>query len=297
MKYIRLAVATIAIVCIAALSLHAKVKVVTTTPDLAEFVQAVGGDHVSVISINRGDRDPHYVEVRPSYMLKVRKADLLFKIGMELDLWIDPIIDGSRNSRLRIIDCSQNITALEVPTFKADARHGDLHRFGNPHYWLSPDNVPPIVETVTTALSAFDPQHADNYEANAKAYLDKLKKVRQSWEPYIKALQGKKAVFYHNSWPYFAAFSGIKVIDFVEPKPGVPPSPGHIRQLIEKIEAGRIEIIAVEPYFERRIPEMLAEKTGATVVVVSPSVGGVPETNSYIEMVEYNLRVLAGEIP
>ena len=196
---------------------------------------------------------------------------------------------------MRVVDCSENITALEVPTFKADARYGDLHRFGNPHYWLGPDNVPAIIETITIALSGFDPQHAPEFEANAKEYVDKLKKAQEGWAPLIAALRGKKVVFYHNSWPYFARFSGMKVVDFVESKPGVPPGPGHLRQLIETIKAGEIKLIAIEPYFERKVPEMLAEKTGAKVVLVSPSVGALSGTDTYLDLIEYNLRVLAGE--
>ncbi len=294
MRYFRFFLHAAAAVLIVHAGAGAAINVVTTTPDLAEFVRAVGGDQVEVYSINRGDRDPHYVEVRPSYMLKVRQADILFKIGMELDLWIDGIIDGSRNSELRVIDCSERIVPLEVPGFKADARHGDLHRFGNPHYWLDPDNVPFIIETITQALDEFDPEHATMYAENASAYLDALHKHREAWAPYLEQVRDKKIIFYHNTWPYFTKFAGLVAVEHVEPKPGIPPSPGHLRHLLETIDAGHIEIIAVEPYFDLKVPRMLAEKTGAKVVVVCPSVGGAPGVDSYAAMIEHNLRVLAG---
>jgi ABC-type Zn uptake system ZnuABC Zn-binding protein ZnuA len=294
MRYSQFLLLVAAVVLIVHAGAGAAINVVTTTPDLAEFVRAVGGDQVEVYSINRGDRDPHYVEVRPSYMLKVRQAEVLFKIGMELDLWIDGIIDGSRNNQLRIVDCSEHIVPLEVPGFKTDARHGDLHRFGNPHYWLDPANVAPLIETITRALGSIDPEHVTLYNKNAAAYLDGLHKRQESWAPYLEQVRDKKIIFYHNTWPYFTKFAGLVAVDHVEPQPGIPPSPGHIRRLIETINAGNIEVIAVEPYFDLKVPRMLAEKTGARVVIVCPSVGGVSGVDSYAAMIEHNLRVLAG---
>lgn len=297
MNFLRFILVPVVVLLIMVPGAQAKVQVVTTTPDLAEFARAVGGDNVEVYAINRGDRDPHYVEVRPSYMLKVRQADVVFKIGMELDLWIDGIIDGSRNNKLRVIDCSERIVPLEVPGFKADARHGDLHRFGNPHYWLDPANVAPIVETMTLAFGNIDPEHAALYNTNAAAYLEALQQQQQAWAAYLEQVRGRKIIFYHNTWPYFTRFAGLIAVDHVEPKPGIPPPPGHINHLLETIQAGNIDIIAVEPYFDLKVPRMLAEKTGARVVIVCPSVGGVSGVDSYPAMIEYNLRVLAGGTP
>ncbi len=274
---------------------YAEIRVVTTTTDLAHFVEEIGGGQVTVDAINRGDRDPHFVEVRPSYMLKVRRADLLFMIGMELEMWVDPLVDGSRNGDLTIVDCSERIEPMEVPSFKVDASHGDIHPHGNPHYWLGPDNVPAIIETIVDALTSFDPGHVDTYRRNADAYLERLDSAKEEWQQYASQLKGKKLVFYHNSWPYFADYFGIEVVEHVEPKPGIHPSPGHIQKLQKLLAAGEIQAIAVEPYFDHNIPEMLSEKSGVPVVNVCPSIGGVPGVESYPQMIEYNLRVLAGE--
>ena len=152
-----------------------------------------------------------------------------------------------------------------------------------------------LAKSMYFALSGFDPGHQSVYESNAEAFVLRLEQAQDEWQPLLQKLAGKSVVFYHNSWPYFARFCGIRVVDFIEPKPGVPPSPGHIRRLVETIKSGEIGIIAMEPYFEYKVPEMLAAKTGARIVVVSPSVGGVPEADSYLAMIEYNLRALAGE--
>ena len=270
----------------------AKINVVTSTSDLAYFTLVIGGDKVDVTSIASPTSDIHFIEARPSYMVKVSRAEIVFKVGLELDMWMDKIIDGSRNNAVRIVDCSQYIQPLEVPSFKADARYGDLHRFGNPHYWLGPQNVEPITRTILEGLSAADPDHAALFERNRQQFLDNLAAGLAALQPKVDRLKGHEIVYYHDSWPYFNEYTGLKAVDFIEPYPGVTPSPSHIKDLHQLIEGHKIRLIGVEPYFDRRVPEKIADQTGAKVITLYPSIGGRSKDESYLEWFEGNIDAL-----
>jgi len=286
---------------LAALSLstaaEAKIKVVTSTSDLAYFAAQIGGDLIEVEAIASPKADIHFVEIRPSYMTKVAAADVAFKIGLELDMWMDRIIDGSHNGRLIVADCSKYIEPLEVPTFKADARHGDLHRFGNPHYWLGPQNVKPITEAIVEGLTKADPQHEARFRENQQAFLAEIDRGLEALAAKRERLRGKEVVFYHNSWPYFNAYTGLIAAGFIEPFPGVSPSPSHLKKITELVQERHIPIIAVEPYFDKRAPDKIASVTGAKVVTVYPSIGGRQAGESYLQWLEGNLDALLEVIP
>jgi ABC-type Zn uptake system ZnuABC Zn-binding protein ZnuA len=262
----------------------AKIKVVTSTTDLASITQSIGGDAVEVTSIARGTSDPHFVEVLPSYMVRVQKAQVYLKLGMDIDRWAAPIIDGSRNGKLVIVDCSKNIQPLEVPTGKVDASMGDVHTRGNPHYWLDPDNGAIIAETIADALTSVDPGHAAAYTANLESFRAELGARKAGWAKSAAPLAKMRMVTYHNSWPYFSRAFGVVVVDFVEPLPGIEPTPSHTAQLIDVIKAQDIRVIGVEPYFSKRTPETIARATGAEVVDLPPSVGGAPGADDYFSL-------------
>ncbi len=270
----------------------ARLRVVASTADLAYLASQVGGEHVDIDRIASPRADAHYIEVRPSFMVKVGKADVALKIGLEMDQWMDRIIDGSRNGRLEIVDCSKYIEPLQVPTFKVDARYGDLHRFGNPHYWLSPDNLAPITQAIVEGFAMVDPAHTQDYMARRDAFLAEVEAHLADLAEQARPLAGLEVVFYHNSWPYFNAFVGTVAVGFVEPYPGVPPSPSHVAKTIELIRRREIQVIAMEPYFDRRVPEKIASETGATVVTLYPSVGGRDKDESYVEWLSGNIEAL-----
>ena len=274
------------------LSSSAKVKVVASINDLVYFTKQIGGDLVDVTAIAPPKADVHYVEVRPSYMMKVARADVVLKVGLELDMWMDRIIDGSRNNRLEIVDCSHYIKPLEVPTFKADARYGDLHRFGNPHYWIGPQNVKAITDAIVEGLANADPEHADIYRTNQQQYLAGFEKGLKRLDEKVAKLKGKEIIYYHDSWPYFDEYTGLVAVDFIEPYPGVAPSPSHVKDLVDLIKRRHIKVIAVEPYFDKRVPEKIASETGAHVVTLYPSVGGHSKHETYLEWLEKNLDEL-----
>jgi zinc/manganese transport system substrate-binding protein len=282
---------------IAPAGVEAKLKVVASTSDLAYFTRQVGGDLVEVEAIAPPTADVHYVEVRPSYMLKVSHADLAVKVGLELDMWMDRIIDGSRNNHLTIVDCAKYIHPVDVPTFKADARYGDLHRFGNPHYWLTPDNVAPITQAILEGLANVDPGHAEQYGQNRDAFLAQLEKEIPKLRERAAPLKGMAYISYHSSWAYFNAFTGMEVAGHIEPYPGVAPSPSHVAELIDLVKKRGITLIAVEPYFDHRVPDKIGSETGARVVTLYPSIGGRNKGESYTEFLMANIDALIGGRP
>jgi ABC-type Zn uptake system ZnuABC Zn-binding protein ZnuA len=273
----------------------ATVDVVTSTSDLADLVRIAGGDRVQVDNIVWGDQNPHYIDVKPSYMMKLRHARLFFIVGMDLEKWAQQIVDGSRNSSLAVVDLSAHITKLEIPT-RLDASEGDVHRFGNPHYWLDPRNVPILMDDIVAALSRVSPGDAAAFRANADAYVKLLAAKTREWESLMKPLEGRQIVTFHRSWSYFAAWLNLRVVAEVEPKPGVPPSPSHTASVIELVRKGGIKAILVEPFYDVSAPEQIARATGASVVRVATSTGGVEQARDYVSMMEYNIRTLAAAL-
>ncbi len=269
-----------------------KVRVVTSTTDLADIVKTIGGDRVTVTSIARGNQDPHYVEVLPSYMIKVRKADLYFMVGMELDLWAQQIIDGSRNRKIVVVDCSMEINKMEIPTGTVDASMGDIHRFGNPHYWLDPQNGKRIASLIAQKLSNAAPKSSELFYQNLDAFNLQLDNAIIDWEKRFVNLRGKKLIYYNNSWPYFSNRFGLDTVGFLEPKPGITPSPSKLNQIIQLIETETIQVIASETYFSDRAPKFIASKTGVKTVQLAQSVGALAGADSYINLFETNLNLL-----
>jgi zinc/manganese transport system substrate-binding protein len=287
MKYLL----AVLMVMIAGIS-QASIKVVTSLPDLADLVRQVGGDKVTVDYIVRGDQNPHFVEVKPSYMMKLKSADLFVTIGMELELWAPQIVDGSRNASLTIVDLSQRITKLEVPA-KIDASQGDVHKFGNPHYWLDPRNARPMVEEIIAALIKISPGDEKFFRANGERYLQALAGHIAAWEMKMKPYAGSKVITFHKSWSYFASWLKLDVVGEVEPKPGIAPSPSHTLELINLVRSAGIKVILVEPFYDLSAPEQIARATGAKVAVLPTSSGAIQQTRDYIGLMDYDVATVA----
>jgi ABC-type Zn uptake system ZnuABC Zn-binding protein ZnuA len=270
----------------------AKVKVVTSTTDLASITEMVGGDLIEVTSIAKGTADPHFVEVLPSYMIKVKRADVYLKVGLDLDRWADRIIDGSRNNDLVIIDCSRSIDPMNVPTRKIDASMGDVHPQGNPHYWLDPGNGALIAEEIVDALSSVDGKNAGKYQEGLAAFRTRLEQKRAEWSRAAAPLQGVEIVTYHDSWPYFSRAFGVDVVEFVQPKPGIEPTPSHTARLVDLIRDRGIRIIGIEPYFSKRAPDVIARETGAVVIDMPASVNGGKGADDYFSLFDLLIKTL-----
>ncbi len=249
------------------------VKVVASIPDIAVIAKAVGGDAVETDAIVKGNRDVHAVELLPSLMLKVRRADIYLKVGLDLDLWAQNLIDGSRNAKLRIVDLGHSISPLEVPNFKVDASYGDLHRFGNPHYWLDPANARPLALAIAEALGQERPDRAAEFRAAADRYAARVDEALARWKQQLAPYKGAALISYHNSWPYFAQRFDLRMVEFLEPKPGIPPTPSHIADLEALLKKGDVKAILMESYFDDRVPVMLSRTTGVPLVKVPVLVG------------------------
>ena len=285
----------ILVTAVGLMRVQATVRVVTTLSDLADLTEQIGGDRVKVDYIVRGYQNPHFVEVKPSYMIRLKSADVFLMIGMELELWAPQIIDGSRNSSLEAVDLSKGIEKLEVPG-KLDASQGDVHRYGNPHYWLDPRNIRPMSQEIIAALAQVSPSDEQYFRARTDVYLKRLDGKIAEWEATMKPFRGRKIVTFHKSWTYFANWLGLVVADEVEPKPGIAPTPGHTAELIQLVHTGDIKAVVVEPYYDTSAPEQIARSTNAKVLRLPTSVGGVDAAKDYISMMDYNIAMLANAL-
>ncbi len=267
-----------------------KLNVVTTTTNLASIAESVGGEHVSVTSIGSGNEDPHFIQAKPSYMMKARKADLWIRVGLELEIGYEGLIlQGSRNPRIQIntpghLDASEGILKLELPTGKVDRSMGDVHPMGNPHYWLDPYNGKIIAKNICQRLKQLDPEHTEDYDRNLAAFLSKLDNAMAGWVAKLKPFEHSKIVTYHRSWPYFANRFNLDVVAELEPKPGIPPGPGHILEVINTMKSEKAGVILMEPFYNRDDAEAVAKKTGANVVVVPNAVN--EQVKDYIAMLD-----------
>jgi zinc/manganese transport system substrate-binding protein len=286
------------IVFILLISSHslADVNAVATTTIIYDLVKNIGKDKVDVDYLCRGNQDPHFLEVMPSYMLKLRKADLVFKVGLDLEKWLPQLIDGSRNTNIEVIDLSQDIDKKEVPTTKMDARYGDVHPYGNPHYYLDPLDVKIMVKEIYNALVTQDPENAGYYEKNYNDYTKLLEGKISEWENKMAKAKGKPIVFFHSSWTYFAEQFGIKIAGYVEPKPGIPPTPSHNAEVINLINKGKVKVIVMENYYSDSAPNQISRITGVKVIKVPVGVFGMEGIDSYFEMMDYITEQITSNI-
>jgi zinc/manganese transport system substrate-binding protein len=277
-------------------------NIVTTTEDLASIAREVAGDKATVESLSRGYQDPHFVEAKPSFVLKLNKADLLIAVGRELEIgWLPPLITQSRNAKIQpggdgYLDASLTARILEMPTGQLTRAMGDVHPSGNPHYWLDPENGKRIAKEVADKLSALDHANASYYAQREADFEKRLTEAEARWTAMMAPYKGTKVVTYHRSWPNFADRFGLEVIGYVEPKPGIPPSPSHTIDVINAMKRQNVKIILVEPYFDLKTPNSIARETGAKVLVMPPSVGGEKEITDYIKLFDYDLKLLTDAI-
>lgn len=276
----------------------AKLNVVTSTTDLAALAEEVGGDRIAVESIARGYQDPHFVEAKPSFLLKLRRADLLIVVGLQLEIgWLPALISQCGNGRIQVgapgyLDASQFAQILEIPTAPVTRAMGDVHPLGNPHYWLDPENGRRIARGLVNKLAEMRPGDADYFEQRYQAFLARLAQREKAWDQQMQPFHGRKVVTYHRSWPNFTKRFGLEVMGYVEPRPGIPPSPGHTLELIQMMKRERVKVILVEPYFDLKTPNSIARETGAEVVVLLPSVGGEKEVTDYFKLFDYDVGLL-----
>ena len=292
----------IAVTLLGSANAFAALNVVTTTQDLESLTREVGGDKVAVESLAKGYQDPHFVEAKPSFILKLHAADLLVVVGRELEIgWLPPLINQSRNQRIqpngdRYLDASLTAKILEIPTGQITRAMGDVHPSGNPHYWLSPDNGRRIAQEIQKKLAEISPADAAYFAQRYADFDRRLAESEKRWHAAMAPYKGVKVVTYHRSWPNFTDAFGLDVIGYVEPKPGIPPSPSHTLELIQEMKRQQVKVIMVEPYFDRKTPDAIARETGAQVIVLAPSVGGAPEVTDYFKLFDYDVNLVGNAI-
>ncbi len=276
----------------------AKINVVTTLTDLADFTRAVGGDLVEVRSLATGVEDTHGVPMKPSFVPIMNRADLLVLVGFDCEhAFLPALLEASKNPRIQIgqagyVDCSKGIVPRDVPQ-STEHSAGDVHPYGNPHYILDPVLAKTAITNIYNALSAFAPNHQAEFARNRDAYLATLNGKIAEWQKELRPFKGLKFVSYHEHWPYFAARFGLTYYGTIELKPGIDPTARHIEELVASMKADHVPIVVREPQFPEKVPKRIAEQTGATMITLPIMPGGVPNTETYIKMMDYIVHTMA----
>jgi len=281
---------------------HAESKplqVVTTTEDLAAIAREVGGDRVRATALCKGYQDPHFVDAKPSYMVQLKKAALFVQVGRDLEVgWAPGLLNGARNPRILpggpgFVDASAAVQVIEIPTSVSRAQ-GDVHPFGNPHYWLDPANGVPIARAIRDGLARVSPADGSLFHRRCADFEQRLgaEVVRWKNEARSLGLTGKKAVTYHRSWSYFARAFGLEAVDFVEPRPGIPPSPNHVQDLVTRMKQGDVALLIMEDFFDPRLPRKISQQTGVPLVILPTSVGADEKIRTYFDLFDRLLSAI-----
>jgi ABC-type Zn uptake system ZnuABC Zn-binding protein ZnuA len=277
----------------------AQLKVVTSTTDLYDIAKEVGGNKITATHIGEGYQDPHFIEAKPSFVLQLRNADVWAFVGLDLEIgWMPLLLQGARNPKLQqgqtgYVDVSKVIPVLDMARGNVDRSQGDVHPLGNPHYWLDPENGRRIAKLFRETFSKLDAKNASVYEANEKAFAGRLDAAEKSWAADLAKIKGQPVVAWHTSWRYFAEYTGMNIVGFMEPKPGVPPSPAHLAGLIQTMKQANAKVIVMEPFYDRKMADVVARQTGAKVLILPPSVGGTKGLDDYIQLMTSDIHQLA----
>ena len=296
--FLKIAAAMVSVALFAGVAEAKKLNVIAATTDMAALAEEVGGDHISVESLAKGYQDPHFVEPKPSFLLKLRQADLLITVGLQLEIgWLPPLITQSGNARIQVgaqgyLDASQFAEILDIPTGPVTRAMGDVHPLGNPHYWLDPDNGRRIARGFAEKFGELDPSDVAYFQQRLQDFDKRLSAAEQKWDAAMAPYKGRKLVTYHNSFPNFAKHFHLNVIGYVEPRPGIPPTPSHTIELIGLMKREACKLVLVEPYFDLKTPKSIGSATAAQVVVYLPSVGGEKQVTNYFELFDYDINLI-----
>jgi ABC-type Zn uptake system ZnuABC Zn-binding protein ZnuA len=278
-----------------------RIVVVATTTDLRSLTEAVGGEHVAVVSLVPANMDAEEYQPKPQDVLRLRTARMLVRVGLDYDLWTDRLLLQAGNSAIRrggpgYVDASFAITVLELRGMSVGPTDGHAHGSGNPHYWLDPKNAEIITGTILETLARIDSANAASYEANRAAFLARLQSKLAEWEAKLAPLKAMPLVAYHNSWPYFARRFRLDLVGFIETKPGVPPSPSHLAGIVRTMQARGVRVVIREPHEPKRDVDFVANKAGAKVVTLAASVGVLPQAGDYIALFDANVAALLAAV-
>ncbi|PYM76258.1 MAG: zinc ABC transporter substrate-binding protein [Candidatus Rokuibacteriota bacterium] len=275
-----------------------KLRVVTSITDLKALTEAVGGDLVEVDSLARSTQNAHDLEARPSLMIKVRRADAIVLNGLDLDDWADVVAQGANNPNVIVgapgrIDASRGLLVLEVPRSRIDRSMGDVHPAGNPHYTLDPGLAAQVTQNILEGLARLAPQNRATFERNRQQFLARLEEAMGRWNKLLEPYKGAPVVVNHNMWLYFLTRFGLVQAGSIEERPGIPPTPSHLVKLVNQMKQERIKVIVVEPWGDLKTVQRVAQEAGAQAAVLASSVGALKGTDSYINWVDSNVKMLA----
>ena len=297
--YLTRMTAAVALIFATASSATAQIRVVATTPDLAALAREIGGSAVSVVALAKPTEDPHFVDAKPSHIVTLNRADVLIEGGAELELgWLPPLLESSRNAKIgagapgRVV-ASSGIRMLEIPS-SFDRSKGDVHSLGNPHFLMDPANVKTVARNIAARFSRVDAKSASAYAANLARFNSRIDAKTAEWQRALAPFRGSKIVTYHKDFVYFASRFGLVVVDELEPKPGIAPSPAHLARVISDMKAQGVKVVLLQPYQNRRTAETVARRTGAAVLEMPQQPGAKPGTASYFGMMDYLVNTLAG---
>lgn len=273
------------------------IKVVTTTTDMKSITELIGGNKVTVSSIATGYQNPHFVDPKPSYIIGLSNADMFVTVGLDLETgWSPQLLSSSRNTKIQkgaagYVDASTGVGLLQVPS-SVNRGEGDIHIYGNPHYWLDPMNGKVIARNITNGLERVDPANKNFYEANLSAFYKRIDDKMKEWQAKMQSFKGAKIIAYHNEWVYFETRFGLRIVDFMEPKPGIPPSPSQLVKVIKEIKADNIKVIISSPYFTTSSSDVVSKQTGVKKLTLATSVGGFDSIKNYFDLFDYDINQL-----
>ena len=290
----KISILSLFLVSISSFSFAGTIKIVTTTTDMKSIAEIVGGDKVSVTAIATGYQNPHFVDPKPSYIISLTKADLFVTVGLDLETgWSPQLLSSSRNTKIQkgaagYVDASVGVSLLQVPN-AANRAEGDIHIFGNPHYWLDPLNGKIIARNIVNGLEKVDPSNKNYYEGKLQEFNTKIDSKLKEWQSKMAPYKGSKIIAYHNEWVYFETRFGLKIVDFMEPKPGIPPTPSQLVKVIREVKDNSIKVIISSPYFTTSSSDVVAKQTGVKELTIATSVGAFNEIKDYFGLFDYNI--------
>ena len=277
------------------------IHVVTTTQDTRSIAELIGGNKVEVFAIATGYQNPHFVDPKPSYITKLTQANLYVTLGLDLESgWSPSLLSSSRNTKIQkgspgYVDASAGVSLLQVPS-TINRAEGDIHVYGNPHYWLDPLNGKVIARNICNGLERISPENKAFFESNLKAFNDQIDARMKSWNALMAGFKGSKVIAYHNEWCYFENRFGLQIVDFLEPKPGIPPTPSQLVKIINEVKTNNIKVIITSPYFTTSSSDVVSKQTGVKTLVLATSVGAFETIKNYYDLFDYNLKLLTGAL-
>ena len=290
----KISILSLFLFCISFVSFAGTIKIVTTTTDMKSIAELIGGNKVSVTSIATGYQNPHFVDPKPSYIISLTKANLFVTVGLDLETgWSPQLLSSSRNTKIQkgssgYVDASEGVNLLQVP-IAANRAEGDIHIYGNPHYWLDPLNGKIIARNIANGLERVDPSNKSFYEANLVSFNNKIDLKLKEWQGKMAAYKGSKIIAYHNEWVYFETRFGLQIVDFMEPKPGIPPTPSQLVKVIKEVTANKIKVIISSPYFTTSSSDVVSKQTGVKELTLATSVGAFDPVKDYFGLFDYNI--------